>query len=390
MSSIAVDSNASVHPSLGTRKVLVVEDEGIVALDICESVQGLGYTVVGHTPTGEDAITLVQQLQPDLVLMDVNLAGELDGIESAERIQNATRTPVVFLTAHAEEATLQRAKLLAPHGYIIKPFTADDLRVSLELAFARIDGALESKQADDVSEDLAGHLSTPKEIFSFVVAALNLPGTGDSLQELESSSLAQSVEAGSPVFHAEDAVKGGYVVLSGRLVALQSSPHGKELALELLSPGDVFAFSHALTEVTPTFSVQAQIDSRIVLIPQKTLQSLAAKSPAVCVAILKNELQRLQRLGELALGLAHSRVESRILATLLSLAPRLGKGTQTHESVRLYLTRKDLAELTGTTPETSIRVTKSLERKGLLDLARPGIIKIVSLQALREQMLTLQ
>lgn len=93
----------------------------------------LGYDVTGNTPTGEDAVRLVEELKPDLVLMDIHLAGPMDGIEAAQRIRKQYGTPVVFLTAFADGETLERAKLSEPFGYVIKPFDARYLRTAIEI-----------------------------------------------------------------------------------------------------------------------------------------------------------------------------------------------------------------------------------------------------------------
>ncbi len=114
--------------------VLIVEDEGIIARDIRQQLGELGYAVVGDTPTGEEAIVLTAQLKPDLVLMDIHLAGKLDGIEAAQAIRKQYGTPVVFLTAFAGAETLERAKLTEPFGYIIKPFDERYLHTVIEMA----------------------------------------------------------------------------------------------------------------------------------------------------------------------------------------------------------------------------------------------------------------
>ena len=114
--------------------ILIVEDEGIIARDIRQQLGELGYEVVGDTPTGEEAMVLVGQLKPDLVLMDIHLAGKLDGIETAQSIRKQFGTPVVFLTAFAGAETLERAKLTEPFGYIIKPFDERYLHTVIEMA----------------------------------------------------------------------------------------------------------------------------------------------------------------------------------------------------------------------------------------------------------------
>ena len=114
--------------------ILIVEDEGIIARDIRQQLGELGYLVAGDSPTGEDAITLAGELKPDLVLMDIQLAGRMDGIEAAEAIRRRYGIPVVFLTAFAGAETLERAKPTEPFGYIIKPFDERYLHTVIEMA----------------------------------------------------------------------------------------------------------------------------------------------------------------------------------------------------------------------------------------------------------------
>src|SRR5512143_479744 len=102
-------------------KLLVVEDESIVALDLKSSLTMLGYEVIGTAASGEDAIAWAEAGHPDLVLMDINLQGQMDGVEAANRIRARLHTPVIFLTACVDDATLQRAKVTEPFGYLIKP-----------------------------------------------------------------------------------------------------------------------------------------------------------------------------------------------------------------------------------------------------------------------------
>ncbi|HMK54491.1 MAG TPA: methanogen output domain 1-containing protein [Methanobacteriaceae archaeon] len=115
-------------------KILVVEDESIVAMDIKHRAEGLGYTVTSITPSGEEALDKVLQEPPDLVLMDIVLKGEMDGIEAAQRIRDIYDIPVVYLTAYSDERTLKRAKVTEPFGYIIKPFEDRELHSAVEVA----------------------------------------------------------------------------------------------------------------------------------------------------------------------------------------------------------------------------------------------------------------
>jgi two-component system, LytTR family, response regulator LytT len=114
--------------------VLIVEDESIVAKDIQHSLKKLGYNVLGICSTGEDAIKSVEELTPDLVLMDIMLKGTMNGIEAAAIIRETNNIPVIFLTAYADENTLSKAKVSEPFGYIIKPFKEIDLHTAIEMA----------------------------------------------------------------------------------------------------------------------------------------------------------------------------------------------------------------------------------------------------------------
>ncbi|MBX3085610.1 MAG: response regulator [Anaerolineae bacterium] len=119
---------------MNSTKILIVEDESIVALDISKKLKRMGYDVVGHSDTGEDAVTLAKQTQPDILLMDIHLKGKMDGIQAANEIRTHLDVPVVFVTAYADDKTLQRALQTGPFGYIVKPFEQSDLRTTLEVA----------------------------------------------------------------------------------------------------------------------------------------------------------------------------------------------------------------------------------------------------------------
>ena len=121
--------------SEAARRILVVEDQRLIAADIENTLKKLGYVVVGNVASGEDAISKSDQLRPELVLMDVRLRGEMDGIQAAEIIRDRFNVPVVYLTAYADEETILRAKKTTPFGYLVKPFNERELRATIEIAF---------------------------------------------------------------------------------------------------------------------------------------------------------------------------------------------------------------------------------------------------------------
>ncbi|MFQ3679785.1 MAG: ATP-binding protein [Pseudanabaenaceae cyanobacterium] len=117
--------------------VLVVEDEAIVAMDIENTLTRLGYTVWASVASAEQALSILATGQPDLALCDIQLAGAIDGIALSEILHDRFGIPVVFLTAHGDVVTLERAKRVQPFGYIVKPFQEKDLHIALEIALAR-------------------------------------------------------------------------------------------------------------------------------------------------------------------------------------------------------------------------------------------------------------
>lgn len=114
--------------------IFIVEDESIVAKDIQNNLIKLGYNVLGIANNGKDAIEQIKDLNPDVVLMDIMIKGDLTGIEVAEQIRKFVNVPVIFLTAYADESTLSRAKVTEPYGYILKPFKEIDLHSTIEMA----------------------------------------------------------------------------------------------------------------------------------------------------------------------------------------------------------------------------------------------------------------
>ncbi|MFC4158672.1 two-component system response regulator [Chitinimonas lacunae] len=118
--------------------ILIVEDEGIIALNLQQQLLSFGtYAVVAIAPTGEEAIELAQTTKPDLVLMDVHLAGEMDGIDAAQHIYDQLRIPIVFLSAYAEDSMLERARHAFPYGYLVKPFEPRELNATIQMALSR-------------------------------------------------------------------------------------------------------------------------------------------------------------------------------------------------------------------------------------------------------------
>ena len=127
--------------------VLIVEDEFIVAEEIAEILRQKGYSIVGVRATGEEALEAVTEFSPDVVLLDIHLSGEMDGVDVAKDIRkNNEQVAVIFLTAYDDEAHLARAKATFPAAYILKPFEEKNLLIAIDLAFSNLDGSRQTEE----------------------------------------------------------------------------------------------------------------------------------------------------------------------------------------------------------------------------------------------------
>ncbi|MCK4757830.1 MAG: response regulator, partial [Thermoplasmata archaeon] len=129
------------------KKIIVVEDKSIVSHDLKRRLEILGYEVPDIASSGEKAVELAREHKPDLVLMDIQLEGEMDGIDAANIIKDEMDIPVIYLTAFTDEATLKRAMITEPYAYIVKPFEPRELQISIEIALYKheMESELEEK-----------------------------------------------------------------------------------------------------------------------------------------------------------------------------------------------------------------------------------------------------
>jgi CheY-like chemotaxis protein/signal transduction histidine kinase len=142
-------SQASLHD----HSILIVEDQAIIAWDLSERLTHLGYDVRAIADNSDDAVQYAQELRPSLVFMDIILRGKEDGIQAAQRIQERMDVPIVFLTAHADTATIERAMRAAPYGYLVKPFDERDIRTTAEIAISRHRAALQARFLEVAFQD---------------------------------------------------------------------------------------------------------------------------------------------------------------------------------------------------------------------------------------------
>lgn len=175
-------------------RVLVVEDEIVIALDIRNQLRELGYVYAGHATSGEQAVALAAELRPDLVLMDIQLAGAMDGISAAQAIRADFDLPVVFVTAFAADETLARAKLTEPYGYILKPFSEREMRTVIEMALYKHGADQRLQQSLDRQRALALHTQAILDHMSDALVTADEQGLIESFNAAASAVFGYSAE----------------------------------------------------------------------------------------------------------------------------------------------------------------------------------------------------
>jgi CheY-like chemotaxis protein len=141
--------------AMAKSRIMIVEDEWTVAEEIKMVLQGMDYDVTSMSSSGEEAIQNAEKDKPDLVLMDIVLEGEIDGIAAANEIRSRFNIPIIFLTAYTDDKILERASITGPFGYIVKPFVNEDLKISIEIALYKFRMERERKR---FIEELQGAL----------------------------------------------------------------------------------------------------------------------------------------------------------------------------------------------------------------------------------------
>lgn len=380
-----------------TASILVVEDEPSVADVITQQLENAGYKVIGSVPSGNEAIASIEKQRPDLVLMDVILVGNRDGIDTAQEVQVRFDVPVVFLTAYADDQTFSRITNLKPYGYLVKPVKQVELSFAVGLAleqhkFKRKVAAL-SKDAERIEAPLtqkilSGGISSGSES-SDVVAALKKINVFAHLSEQHIALLAQRgvrrfFEAGENILFEGEDEKRGFVVISGVVSIIKSSSaKARELIVDTVTPGDPSGLVAMIERVPSWFTARAQSDADVLLIGSSLLITILDQQPECYRDILLSVSEKLRSSYNLSRCLAYDSVEERIAEALSFLAERAGVKDSKTGLPSLRLTRRELADFTGTTVETAYRVTKKMERDGYLQLTNPGLIANINVKKLK-------
>ncbi len=177
----------------------------------------------------------------------------------------------------------------------------------------------------------------------------------------------------------------GFIVVTGRLAMLKTSVSGKELIVELLAPRDIFGLlvKFSLEVLPEQLSAKAQLRSQILWLPVSRLITIIKENPRSYRACFTHILNSMQSAHRLSHGLAHDRVEVRIATILSILAVKFARLKPAPQDQTIDITRQQIADLVGTTSETAIRVTRAMQKEGLIDIKKPGVLRVIDLERLQ-------
>lgn len=360
--------------------VLVVEDESLVALDICTCLERHGYAVAGPVDNGEEAYKLAVSCRPDVVLMDIILNGDIDGVTTGARISDATGIPIIFLTAHADQRTIERARIVEPSAYLVKPFDETELHASLQMVIY--------KNEQSPAEVLASTPSFSDDISADPYEIIRASSFFSDLSDREVSLIAGTSErrpfrAGDFITDA-DGEQPAFIVCSGRVSVMPADGIEKELIVDLIGPGDLYGLLRAVDQEDPPFRARANRDSTLLLVPKKSFLLMLDLHPKLAIQIAQHLSSKLKESHAIAEGLAYRDVFSRICLVLMRLTERFGVEQEEAGVILVEITRQELASMTGATTETVVRVLKEVEKLGAVRLGKRKAIEVVDLRRLIE------
>lgn len=159
---------------MANERIMIVEDESIVAMGIKHKLEDLGYRIVGIEATGEGAVDTALKAEPDLILMDIVLKGEMDGIEAAQKIHGHLDIPIIYITAYSDEEVLKRARITEPYGYILKPFKKSEVNANIQMAIYK--HACDKKKSEIIKKRVLA------DFYDFILTAMPTSSTGTNLE----------------------------------------------------------------------------------------------------------------------------------------------------------------------------------------------------------------
>ena len=159
---------------MSNERIMIVEDESIVAMGIKHKLEDLGYKIVGIEATGEGAVDRALKTEPDLILMDIVLKGDMDGIEAAQIIHGHLDTPIIYITAYSDDEVLRRARITEPYGYILKPFKKSEVNANIQMAIYK--HSCDKKKSEIIKKRVLA------DFYDFILTAMPTSSTGTDIE----------------------------------------------------------------------------------------------------------------------------------------------------------------------------------------------------------------
>lgn len=381
-------------------RVLVLNGGSVSAHDIARRLDCLGYAVIPLADCSLALATAAGQ-RPDLILFDPTVHGDDYRLAIAERINSDLKIPAVLIAGlpssnspHPTEKS-QKSKS-AYHTYLLAPLDDIELGSAIKRALDKHDGAInESFAARDIpvmGETLSSSKRQGKNgknqdaAFAFIKQVSPFSELPDrALDDLVERAHFTCAKPGDYLSFEGDHNNESFIVLSGRLAMTKTSVSGKDLIVQLLGPQDLFGLILAMENLPEQLSTRAQSDAEVLWIPTSALLRVLASHPDLYRSFLGQLSARMHSSHNLSCRLAHDTVQGRIAALLLFLSAKFARPAKDgNTAVLLDITRQQIADLTGTTPETASRVTRAMHRQGILDMSTPGVIRVLDLELLEK------
>jgi len=287
---------------MGKKRILIVEDEVIIAHDIMKTVEDYGYEVVAMVASGDEAIKLARDDSPDLILMDIVIEGEMNGIETAGKISEFSSVPIIYLTSFSDRVTLQSAKNTGPYGYILKPFEERELNITIDMAFFRqkMEGRLQ--ESEEKYRTLVNSIQSPVCAIGRSFEVLYCNEEFGDVYHTESRNLVgvdlRNIDAG---FDGEWILQGANEVLLTNTPLQKEGHNGSQdlLARIYPTPSGVLLIFNDITERKKNERELFELNNYL---EQRVSNELLKKEKQREMLIQKSKLESL---GKLSAGIAH-------------------------------------------------------------------------------------
>ncbi len=282
------------------QRILIVEDEALVAEDLRVRLGRLGYDVVGIVDRAEEVSGAVVEDRPDLVLMDIKLKGAMDGIEAGDRLRAASSVPFVFVTSHADRTTMDRAMRAEPFGYVLKPFDERAVQAAIEMALARHRSEQSLRAAEDGMRTILGNIADAVVVTDHEQRITFMNRSGEQLSRRRiDSALGRPFDEVFPLVRGTD----------GSAVPSPAARAAREFATIHLEEGTELAFGDGeripVDDSAAPFVVGTSRDVGAVVVMRDASERVAADRQRRRADLELQEARRLESLGQLASGMAH-------------------------------------------------------------------------------------